>query len=104
MPDLLTDPLVLAIAGVALGTYALRLGGLLLAGRLPKDGPVAAGLERLPGIVLLALVVPAVTQLGALGAVAAAATGAAALLTKSPLLAMVVGAGVVAGARAFGWA
>lgn len=102
MPEMLMDPLVLAIAGVALGTYALRLGGLLLADRLPKEGAVAAGLERLPGIVLLALVVPAVAELGVLGAVAAGATGAVALLTKSPLLAMVVGAGVVAGARWFG--
>lgn len=104
MPELLTDPMVLIIAAVGIGTYALRLGGLLLAERLPRTGPVAAGLERLPGIVLLALVVPAVVELGVLGAAAAAATGAVALATKNPLAAMAVGAAVVAGARAFGWA
>ncbi|GAA0583273.1 AzlD domain-containing protein [Caenispirillum bisanense] len=103
MPEILLDPLVLIIAGVAVGTYALRLGGLLLADRLPRKGAIAAGLERLPGIVLLALVVPAVTDLGLLGIVAATATAAAAILSRSPLLAMVVGAGVVAGARALGW-
>lgn len=103
MSEILLDPLVLIIAGVAVGTYALRLGGLLLADRLPRKGAIAAGLERLPGIVLLALVVPAVTDLGLLGIVAATATAAAAILSRSPLLAMVVGAGVVAGARALGW-
>lgn len=100
MPELLTDPMVLIIVAVGAATYALRLGGLLLAERLPKAGPVAAGLERLPALVLLALVVPAVAELGLLGVVAAIAAGATTLLTRSPLAAMGVGAAVVAAARA----
>lgn len=37
------DPLTIVIVGVAIGTYGLRLGGLLLAERLPRRGPIAAG-------------------------------------------------------------
>ncbi|EKV30477.1 hypothetical protein C882_4436 [Caenispirillum salinarum AK4] len=107
MPEawsLTLDPLTLVIIGVAIGTYALRLGGLLLAERLPRRGPIAAGLERLPGIVLLALVVPAVADLGLPGLAAAALTAVTALATRNPLIAMVAGAGAIAGLRALGWA
>ncbi|WP_404381755.1 AzlD domain-containing protein [Caenispirillum salinarum] len=107
MPEvwsLTLDPLTLVIIGVAIGTYALRLGGLLLAERLPRRGAIAAGLERLPGIVLLALVVPAVADLGLAGLAAAALTAVTALATRNPLIAMIVGAGAIAGLRALGWA
>jgi uncharacterized membrane protein len=103
-PGLTLDALTLVIIGVAIGTYALRLGGLLLAERLPRKGPIAAGLERLPGIVLLALVVPAVANLGMPGAVAAGLTAVTALATRNPLIAMVVGAGTIAVLRAVDWA
>lgn len=98
------DALTIIIISVAIGTYALRLGGLLLAERLPRRGPVAAGLERLPGIVLLALVVPAVADLGLPGLLAAGLTTIVALATRNPLIAMVAGAGTIAVMRAMGWA
>ncbi len=39
-------------------TYALRLGGLLLADRLPKSGPARRFLDCLPGTILVSLTVP----------------------------------------------
>lgn len=48
-------------------TYALRLGGLLLAGILPASGPTRRFLDALPGTILISLVVPAALQAGTTG-------------------------------------
>lgn len=95
---------ILAVLIMAAATYALRFGGLMLAARLPKDGRWAAALQSLPGMVLLALVAPAVVHLGWLGAVAGGATAVAAARGANLLVAMLVGVGLVGGARALGLA
>jgi branched-subunit amino acid transport protein len=51
---------LITILGMAIVTYAIRAGGLLLANRLPTTGFVANWLKHVPGAVLAALVVPAV--------------------------------------------
>lgn len=89
----------MAIAGAALSTYGLRLGGLLLAERLPNNGIFKRFMETLPGTILLALVAPGIFSAGILGADAAMATALCALKTKNLLLAMIVGMAIVATGR-----
>ena len=91
--------ITMAIAGAALATYSLRLGGLLLAERLPKNGGFKRFMETLPGTILLALVAPGIFSAGMLGGVAAMATALCAWKTKNLLLAMIVGMGIVAAGR-----
>lgn len=89
----------LAIAGAAAATYGLRLGGLLLAGRLPKNGGFRRFMDTLPGTILLSLVAPGIASAGVLGGAAALATALCAWRTKNVLLAMVIGMGIVAAGR-----
>ena len=86
----------LAIAGAALGTYALRLGGLLLSDRLPSGGRFKRFMDALPGTILLSLVAPGVLAAGPWGCGAALATAACAARTGNTFLAMILGMGIVA--------
>ena len=97
-PDL---TIYLAIAGAAAATYGLRLGGLLLAGRLPKNGGFRRFMDTLPGTILLSLVAPGIASAGVLGGAAALATALCAWRTRNVLLAMVLGMGIVAAGRWF---
>jgi uncharacterized membrane protein len=101
-PASLADPsIAMAIAGAALVTYSLRLGGLLLAERLPKNGGFKRFMETLPGTILLALVAPGIFSAGMIGGVAAMATALCAWKTKNLLLAMIVGMAMVAAGKLF---
>jgi uncharacterized membrane protein len=91
--------IALAIAGAALATYALRLGGLLLAERLPTNGGFKRFMDALPGTILLSLVAPGIFSSGMLGSIAAMAIALCAWKTKNILFAMVVGMGMVAAGR-----
>jgi uncharacterized membrane protein len=91
--------ITLAIAGAALATYSLRLGGLLLAEHLPKNGGFKRFMDALPGTILLSLVAPGIFSAGLLGGVAALATALCAWKTKNVLFAMVAGMGLVAAGR-----
>lgn len=90
---------LITILGMALATFAIRAGGLLLANRLPQSGFAAAWLKHIPGAVLAALVAPAVVSGGAAEMVGAAGTAAAFLVTRSLFFAMAAGVGVVFLAR-----
>ena len=92
----------LVIAGAALVTYGLRLGGLLLAGRLPKNGGFRRFMDTLPGTILLSLVEPGIASAGVLGGAAALATALCAWRTRNVLVAMMVGMGIVAVGRWIG--
>ena len=91
--------IILAIIGAALVTYGLRLGGLLLASRLPQNGGFRRFMDALPGTILLSLVAPGIVSAGPLGGFAAAATALCAWKTKNVLAAMVVGMTIVAMGR-----
>jgi len=86
---------VLAILGMALATFAIKAGGLLLAGRLPREGFAAAWLRHIPGAVLAALVAPALVTGSLAEVVAAAATAAIFLLSRNLFAAMAGGVGTV---------
>jgi len=86
----------MAIAGAALATYCLRLGGLLLAEHLPQNGGLRLFMEALPGTILLALIAPGIFSAGILGGLAALTTALCAWKTRNVFLAMVLGMGIVA--------
>lgn len=86
---------VTAILMVAMGTYGLRFGGLLLASRMPKSGRFRRGMDALPGALLFSLVVPNIINEGIWGMAAGALTAIVALRTRNLLLSMVAGMGVI---------
>ncbi|NNF46504.1 MAG: AzlD domain-containing protein [Desulfobulbaceae bacterium] len=92
----------LTIIGAALVTYSLRVGGLLLAGRLPKTGRFKRFMDALPGTILLSLIVPAAIGAGPIGWVATFFTGLCSLKTGNVFLSMVVGILIVAAGRWIG--
>jgi len=92
-PDLTSFSLeaVLTILGMAAVTYGMRLGGLLMADRLPQHGRWAHVLERLPGAVLISVWVPSALSAGAIGIAGAAATVITMALARNLFAAMAVG-------------
>ncbi len=92
---------LLTILGMAAASYATRAGGLWLM-RFARPSPrVEAWLDHLPGAVLVALVAPAITAAGVIGAVGTLATALVAARTKNLLLSMLVGMGLVWALRTF---
>ena len=91
--------LLLAISGAALVTYFLRLGGLLLAEKLPRSGAFKTFLEALPGTILISLVVQGIMAAGVWGWVAAALTALLARKTGNTFVAMLAGVTIVALSR-----
>jgi uncharacterized membrane protein len=96
-----TPEAILTILGMAVVTYGMRLGGLLMADRLPQTGRWAHVLERLPGAVLISVWVPSALSAGAIGMVGAAATLIAMVATRNLFAAMIAGMGLVAFGRYF---
>jgi uncharacterized membrane protein len=95
-PDVLA-----AILGMAAVTFGIRLGGYLLADRLPATGFIAAWMRHIPGAVLVAIVAPAIATGGWDGAVAATATLLAFVATRNLFAAMVAGVAMIYVARTF---
>jgi uncharacterized membrane protein len=91
--------MLVALFGMAVATYATRVFGAWLAGRVALTGRLRAGLNALPGAVIVSLVAPTLTG-GTIGDwVAAVATVAATIKTRSVLVAMLVGVGTVVAFR-----
>ena len=99
-PDLSLDPIVVAVVlAMAVSTYVAKAGGLWLLGRFDVSERTEAGLEVLPGAIVVSIIGP---ELAAGGPAEWAAAGLALLVawkTESVLLAIVVGAGAVVGFR-----
>jgi branched-subunit amino acid transport protein len=90
-PEFTSTQGVLAILGMALVTFAIKAGGLILADRLPRTGFFALWLKHIPGAVLAALVAPAVLTGRLADALAGIATAALFLLTRNLFAAMAGG-------------
>lgn len=86
---------LLAIAGMALVTIAIKVSGVLLAGRLPREGFAADWLRHIPGAVLAALVAPALVTGSLADVLAALVTGVIFLFTRSLFAAMAGGVAAV---------
>ena len=99
-PDILVW---LVIFGAAAVTYTLRIGGLLLAGKLPKTGRFKRFMDALPGTILLSLIVPAALAAGPIGWIATVCTGLCSLKTGNVFVSMVVGIVIVAVGRMYGF-
>lgn len=88
------DPVTLAaILGMALATYACRLGGLAIGARLRPAGRAKAAIDAIPPAVLTAVIAPTLLATGWPETLAGALAIAAA--TRLPLLA-VIAVGVAA--------
>lgn len=97
---MLTSPEALfAIFGMALVTFMIKAGGLLLANRLPRAGFAAAWLRHLPGAVMASLVAPALVTGSAAEVIAAVATGLVFFASRNLLAAMLAGVATVFFAR-----
>jgi uncharacterized membrane protein len=82
---------IIAIALMALATYATRAGGLWLASRLDLSERAGAWLDQIPGAILVSLVAPVVLTGGFAEALAAVAVVFVAVRTGSLPAAMVTG-------------
>lgn len=87
------------IAGLALGTFAIRLGGFLLGARLPATGGWARAFAALPGCLIAALLAVLLLQGEPADWIAAGAALAAATMTRSLPVTMLVGIVAVSLAR-----
>lgn len=97
------EPQVLIAVGLAAAvTYALRLGGLLLAARFPRSGHFRRGMDALPGALLFSLVLPSIVAEGIWGLLAAAVTAIVVLRSRNTLAAMLCGMLVIFVARKIG--
>lgn len=79
------------ILGLAAGTFAARLGGVLIGQRLPKTGGWARALGALPGSLIIALVAMQVLSGGVIEWIAGALAAVTALATRNLILTMAVG-------------
>lgn len=89
--------LVIGICAVV--TYAIRIGGLLLADRLPEHGKTAQFLEALPGTILMAFIAPDIIKNGIPGIIAAAVIAFLSYKTRNVLIAAGTGTAFMIAAR-----
>ena len=79
------------ILGLAAGTFAARLGGIVLGRRLPERGGWARALDTLPGTLIVALVAGQLLAGGPAEWIAGALAAGAAIATRSLVLTMATG-------------
>ena len=76
---------LVAILGMALATYATRLGGLYLMRGVTVKGRLKSALDALPPAILMAVIAPTVLTTGAAETIAAAITAGTTLM-RVPLI------------------
>lgn len=94
--------LVMLFVVLGLVTYVTRIGGYFIARRITVSGRLKAGLEAVPGAILLGLVVPAVTNGGLSAWVGLLATFGLSALRVPAAVIVIVAVGTVAGLRQVG--
>ena len=92
----------LLIAGLAIATFALRLGGYYLGASLPREGAWARAFAALPGTVIASLVAMLALRGGPQEWFAAMVAFALALLTRSLPIVMVGGVLAIVALRRWG--
>lgn len=82
---------MLAILGMAVGTYLTRAGGLFLMSRVKVTPRLEAFLNAIPGAIIVSIVTPAVITSGPAEVLAGAATLGVAARTRNLPLAIAAG-------------
>ena len=90
---------LLIISLVSIGTYGLRVSGLILSNKLKKEGRVKIFLDYLPASLLLSLIVPSIIKEGLFGALATCCIVLCMYKTKNILLSMFIGILIIALSR-----
>jgi uncharacterized membrane protein len=93
---------VAAIVAMAGATYVTRISGFWLMAHVPLTARLRRMLEALPGAVVAATVLPIVMKTGLPAALAVGAALAAMIMRRNEFLAIAVGIGAAAAARAAG--
>jgi uncharacterized membrane protein len=91
----------LVIGGLAIATFAIRLSGILLGQRIPRDGAWARALNALPGCLLISLVSVALLSGGPKEWAAAAVAIGVAIVSSSLPLTMAAGIAAIWALRTF---
>jgi uncharacterized membrane protein len=99
MNNLVRGDVMLAIAVMTAVTVALRLGGFWLMGYVTVTPRVRRMLAALPGSVIAAAVLPVVALEGTVALLAVLAAMLAMYLTRSDIVAVLVGVAIAALAR-----
>jgi uncharacterized membrane protein len=95
-PLLHLDPFVVGVIfAMAIATYATKAGGLWLLGRVDISDRVEAGLEVLPGAIVVSILGPTLVDAGPAGWSAAAVALLVAWRSESVLLTIIAGVGAV---------
>jgi len=89
-----------AIVAMGLATYLTRIAGYWLVRRFTLSGRVRAGLEAVPGAILIPLIAPSAFATGFAESAAAAVALLVAVLRWPMLVALIASAAVAAGIRA----
>lgn len=86
---------------VALGTYGLRLSGLLLSSKIANEGKIRIFLDYLPPTLLLSFVTPAILKEGISGIIAMFLIALCMYKTKNIFASMTIGVVTIAISRNF---
>ena len=101
MPSELAFGPLVGIAAMALATYFTRVVGFWAMGHVPMTLRVRRMLETLPGAIVVATVAPLMVRAGVPGLIGIAATLGSMFMRRNEFLAVALGMGAVALARAF---
>ncbi len=88
------------ILAVAIGTYCLKVSGLLLSSKFKKSYKINVFLETLPATLLISLILPSIIKEGLIGIVASLLVVLCMYKTNNILLSMILGMLLVAIGRA----
>jgi uncharacterized membrane protein len=102
MTSLVHGDVLLAIAGMTAVTLSLRLGGYFLMSYVVVTPRVRRMLDALPGSVISAAVLPVALQGGAVAIAAVLLAMLAMYLSRSDMVAIIIGVGAAALLRAAG--
>jgi uncharacterized membrane protein len=94
---------LIAIAVMAVATYAMRAGGFWLMRHVAMTVRMRRMLEALPGSVVVATVLPIAVREGPVAQLAIGSACVVMLLFRKDLLAVITGMAVAAAARAAGY-